>query len=102
MDLVIAVVLCNFMIAIIILVTTIWTMRFRRQVIALTNCFDRWDRDCNLFLSDAPASITASRTQIDYLRQIYQQQLLTLDRIRALGLFWGVARSILIKRRRVV
>jgi hypothetical protein len=102
MDLVIAVVLGNLTISIVILVITIWTIRFRKQVVALTDCFERWDNDCHLLMRNAPSSLAASRVQIDYLRQIYQQQLVTLDRIRALGLFWGVARSLVLKRRRVV
>jgi hypothetical protein len=107
MDLVIAVSLCNCAIAIIVFAIFIWTIRFRRQLIRLTQCFDRWTIDWTLLSSDNPASLTqplgtsiaASRAQIDYLRQIYQRQLLTVDRIRTLGLFIGVVRSLFIYRR---
>ncbi len=99
MDLVITVVFCNCAIAIVILAVTIWIIRVRIQVVAVTKWCDRWVGDCNLLLSNAPASIAVSRSQIDFLRQIYQQQLLTIDRLRALGLFWGIARYLLTKRR---
>jgi hypothetical protein len=107
MDLVIAVSLCNCAIAIVVFAIFIWTIRFRRQLVRLTQCFDRWTIDWNLLSIDNPASLTqplgtsiaASRAQIDYLRQIYQQQLLTVDRIRTLGLFIGVVRSLLSYRR---
>ena len=108
MDLVIAVSLCNCAIAIILFAIAIWTIRFRRQLVRLTQCFDRWMSDFNLLSIDTPgsltqplgASIAASRSQIYYLRQIYQQQLLTVDRIRTLGLFVGVLRSLFVYRRR--
>jgi hypothetical protein len=99
LDLVIAVVCCNCTISIVVLVITLWTIRFRRQVVAIAECCDRWEDDCTVISNHAPDALAASRVQIQYLRQIYRQQLLTLDRLRALGLFWGVARSLLLKRR---
>jgi hypothetical protein len=102
MDLVIAVVFCNCTIAIVLLVITIWTIGFRRQITAWRKCFDRWNDDCNLLLRDAPQSLAVSKAQIHYLRQIYRQQLVTLDRLRALGLFWGIFRSLFLNRRRAI
>ena len=61
-------------------------------------CCDRWTLDCDQ-LSNAPASICSSAVQIDHLRQIYQQQLVTLDQLRAVGLLLGMSRSLLFKRR---
>jgi hypothetical protein len=95
MDLVIGIVCCNCAISIVAILATLWTIRFRRQVIALTDCFDRWESDCHLLSIDVPAALAANQSQIRYLRQIYRQQLLTLDRLRALGLFWGLARSLI-------
>ena len=107
MDLVIAVSLCNCGIAIVVFVITVWTIRCHRQIVGLTQWFDRWMDDGNLLSIGTPASLTqplgtsiaASRAQIYYLRQIYQQQLLMVDRIRTLGLFIGVVRSLFIFRR---
>ena len=98
MDLVIAVIFFNLTIAIMVLLIAIWTIRLRRQIVALTNWCDRWASECHLLSTEAPVSIAASRVQIDRLRYLYQQQLLTVDRIRSLGLFIGIARSLLMKR----
>jgi hypothetical protein len=98
MDLVIAVGLCNCAIAIFCLAVAFWAMRLRQQVVALKNCCDRWTLDCDLFLH-APASIDESRMQIQALRQLYQQQLITIDRLRSIGLLLGIARTIRLKRR---
>lgn len=100
MDLVIVVVFCNCAIAILILAITMWIVGFRKQVTALRTCFDRWDRDCNLLLIDAPQSLADRQAQVYHLRQIYQQQSISIDRLRSLGLFWGIARYLLFKRRR--
>jgi hypothetical protein len=99
MNVVIAVGCCNCAIAIVVLIVTGWTIRFRRYVVALAECCDRWEHDCQLLLSNAPDSLTIGRSQINSLHQLYQQQSILLDRLRALGIFWGVARSLLIKRR---
>ena len=98
MDLVIAVTLCNCTIALGCFVATILTMRLRRTVVALADCCDRWLLDCDL-LSHVPASFTANARQINNLRQIYQQQLATIDKLRAVGLLLGMSRSLLLKRR---
>jgi hypothetical protein len=99
MDIVIAVACCNLAIAIVVLVLTIWTIRFRRQVVALAECCDQWENDCQLLLDHAPASLAVSKVQISSFQQLYRQQLTTLDRLRAVGLFLGVARAVLSKRR---
>ncbi len=98
MDLVIAVGLCNCAIAFCCLAIAFWAMRFRKQVVALKNCCDRWTLDCDLFLH-APRSIDESRRQIQALRQLYQQQLVAIDRLRSIGLLLGIARTITLKRR---
>jgi hypothetical protein len=98
MDLVTAVILCNCAISIGCFVATILMIRFRRQVVALKDCCDRWTLDCDR-LSNAPASICSNAAQIDHLRQIYQQQLVTLDKLRAVGWLLGMSRSLLFKRR---
>jgi hypothetical protein len=98
MDLVIAIVLCNCTLSIGCLATAYWILGWRRQLVALGNWFDRWSSDCD-WLSDVPASIATSRAQLDRLKQLYQQQLVTLDRLRAIGLFVGIARSIAFGRR---
>jgi hypothetical protein len=97
MDLVIAVTVCNCAIAIVILAITVWTIRIRRQLIGLTNFCDRCLDTWNLFSNNNPASssrIATSRSQFEQLKQIYQQQLVTLDRIRALRSTVKVARSV--------
>ena len=99
MDLVIAVSCCNCAIAIVILVITVWIVRLRRQIIELGTWCDRWESDFHLLLS-APRAIAASRIKILRLRQIYQQQLLTLDRIQSLRSFVGIARYLIVSRRR--
>ncbi len=100
MDLVIAVVCCNCTIAIVVLVITLWTIRWRRQLVGITECCDRWEGYCRLVLSNAPESISAGRCQIQSLHQLYQQQQLTLDRLRALGVVWGISRSLITRRRK--
>jgi DNA-binding transcriptional regulator YbjK len=95
MDLVIPIVLGNCAIAVVLLTLAIWTMRFRRQAVALAECCDRWEQDCARLLADAPTSLATNTKQIDRLYQLYQQQLRTLDRLRLL-IFWvGSARSLL-------
>ncbi len=100
MDLVIVVSCCNCALAIVVLVITGWIVRLRKQIIGLGTWCDRWESDCNLLLSDAPRSIAASRIQMLRLRQIYQQQLLTLDRIQSLRSVVGIARYLIVSRRR--
>jgi len=100
MDLVIAVSCCNCAIAIVVLIITVWIVRLRKHIIELGTWCDRWESNCHLLLSDAPRSLAASRIEMLRLRQIYQQQLLTLDRIQSLRSFVGIARSLIVSRRR--
>jgi hypothetical protein len=100
MDLVVAVVFCNCVMAIVAIGITIWTIRIRRQLISIAESCNRWENECQQILSHAPAALAIDRGQIARLRQLYQQQLLTLDRLRSLGLLWGISRSLFINRRR--
>jgi hypothetical protein len=97
MDLVTAVICCNCAIASVIFAIAFWAMRFRRQMIGLTNfcnqCLDNWI----LISSSAPKSlgkIAASRNQLKQISQIYQQQLITIDRVRNLQAVIKVIRSV--------
>jgi hypothetical protein len=101
MNLVTAVICCNCTIAIITIAISCWLLSLRKQVVALATWCDRWDDDCDRFLSDAPAAITDRRIQFDQLRQLYRQQLQLVDRAQSLRLFFGVARSVVINRRRL-
>jgi hypothetical protein len=98
MDLVVAVILCNCAMSIACLAIAYWLLGFRRQVVALGNWCERSASDCDC-LGDIPESIATSRVQIDRLQQLYQQQLATLDRLRAIALFIGIVRSIAFGRR---
>jgi hypothetical protein len=95
MDLAIAVICGNCVLAIVILAIALWVMQFRRQVIALTQWCERWERDCQLGLDNAPASIATSRLQIAQLYQLYRQQLQTVDRIQSFRSFLGLLRVLL-------
>jgi hypothetical protein len=97
MDLVIAVTVGNCAIAIAIFAIAVWTIRIRRQLIGLTNFCDRCLDTWNLFSHNHPVSsnrIATSRSQFEQLKQIYQRQLVTLDRIRALRATFKIARSV--------
>jgi hypothetical protein len=97
MDLVIAVTFCNCAIAIVLLAIAVWTIRIRRQLIGLTNFCDRCLDSWNLFSNNTPGSpsrIATSRSQFEQLKQLYQQQLRTLDRIRALRATFKIAKSV--------
>ena len=98
MDLIIAVTFCNCVIAMVICVATVWTIRIRSQIIGLTNfcdrCLDNWNLCMNV-TPDAVTRIAANRRQFEQLKQVYQQQLVTLDRIRALQATFKIARSVL-------
>jgi hypothetical protein len=100
MDSVTTIICCNCAIAIVVTAITLGIVSLRQQVVALTEWCDRWERECDLFLSDAPRSIATSRIQILQLSQIYQQQLLTLDRLQSLRSSLGIARVLLVNRRR--
>ncbi len=97
MDLVLTVTVCNCAMAIVIFAIALWTLRIRRQLIGLTNFCDRCLDTWNLFSNNTPASaarIATTRRQFEQLKQIYQQQLITLDRIRALRGTLKIAKSV--------
>ncbi len=97
MDLVLAVTFCNCVMAIAIFTIAVWTIRIRRQLIGLTHFCDRCLDTWNLFSSNTPAStarIATSRSQFEHLKQIYQQQLITLDRIRTVRSTFKIAKSV--------
>jgi anti-sigma-K factor RskA len=97
MDLVTAVICCNCAIASVIFAVAFWTVRFRRQMIGLTNFCDRCLDNWTLISNSAPKSlgkISASRNQLRQISQIYQQQLITIDRVRNLQVAIKVMRSI--------
>jgi hypothetical protein len=100
MDLVIPVIICNCALATIVLASAIWTLRCRKQAIALAECFDRWERDCARLLENTPDRLATSTKQLAQLQQLYQQQLQTLDRLRSIVFWIGGARSLLRKRKR--
>jgi hypothetical protein len=97
MDLVTFVTICNFLLSLAMIAITIATIRFRRQIVGLTNfldrCLDEWQR-----LEIDSVAVTAAN-RIQHLRQIYQQQLTTLDRLQQLQSLFGVARFFILKRR---
>jgi hypothetical protein len=99
MDLVIAVICCNCGISIVVLAIALWTIRLRRQVVSLMNFCDRLINDCHLLLQAAPGSLASSRVQVLNLQQIYQRQLVMIDRVRTLQSMIGFARLLLFKRR---
>jgi hypothetical protein len=108
MNLFTTIILCNCTIASLVFVATIWTIQLRRQVVALTDWFDRWNGECDKLLSIDPlrgsvqplgTKIADSRANIVYLRQLYRQQLQTVDRLRSLITVVSVARSLLMRRR---
>jgi hypothetical protein len=108
MDSVTTVIFCNCTIALCVFVATIWTIQFRKQVVALADWFDRWDGECSELLSIERSSsqstpplvgIAQSRAQIRQLRQLYRQQLLILDRLQSLFSIVGVTRAVLRRRR---
>ena len=98
MDPVIAVTLCNCTLAIGLFTIAYWTLRLRRQLVGLTDFCDRSLTTWNLWSSRIPAAadrIGASRSQLAALSQIYQQQLVTIDRLRTLRRTFRLARSVL-------
>jgi hypothetical protein len=108
MDLITLVVFCNCTIALGCLILTLWTVRLRQQLAAIARYCDRWANDCEACASSrddrlstiTPAGvIMGSREQLRHLRRIYQQQVVRLDRIQAMGLFIQITRSLLLQRR---
>ena len=98
MDPVIAVTLANCTLAISLLTIAYWTLRLRRQLVGLTDFCDRSLMAWNLWSSRIPAAadrIGTSRSQLAALSQIYQQQLVTIDRLRTLRRTFQLARSVL-------
>ena len=96
MDLVTVVTICNCAISVVIIAIAIWTMRCRRQIIGLTDFFDRCLSQWQQLAIDSAAITAANR--IWHLRQIYQQQLGTLDRLQLLKSMFGLARFVILKR----
>ncbi len=102
MNSVTTVIFCNCTIAIVVFVVTLKTVQFRKQIVALTNWCDRWTRECEKLsaLDSSPSSpslgakIAASSDRIFAVRQLYQQQLRTLDLIRSIGSIISFARSL--------
>ena len=100
MDLVSLVIGCNFAVAAVLVLATVWIVGWRKQVVAWGKWFDRWEDECRVTLSGAPRAIAAGRIQMLYLRQIYRQQVQTVDRLQSMRSAFGVARSLLRNRRR--
>ena len=97
MDLVLAVTVYNCAMAVVIFAIAFWTSRIRRQLVGLTHFCDRCLDNWNLFSDNTPASavrIATTRRQFEQLKQIYQQQLITFDRIRALRGTFKIAKSV--------
>jgi hypothetical protein len=99
-DLVTTIVFCNCVLAIAIFGITLLTIKLRENIAAIANWFDRqnweWER---LMSIDSRQSIESSGEQIRSVRQLYQQQLATVDRLRSMRAVLGVARTLIIKRR---
>jgi hypothetical protein len=94
-DLVTTVVYCNCTIAIAIFVVTIQTLKLRSQIVAIANWCDRQEREWELLMAiDWLDSIEAGGDKIRSVRQLYQQQLSTLDRLRSIRSVLGVVRTI--------
>jgi hypothetical protein len=97
MDAIAAVIICNCTLSVTMMAIALWTMGFRRQIVGLTNFCDRCLGEWQTCAIDA-ATITAAH-RIQHLRQIYQQQLSTLDRLQRLRSLFGLARFLMLKRR---
>ncbi len=99
-DLVTTVVCCNCTIAMAIFVVTIQTLKLRSQIVAIANWCDRQEREWDLLMAiDCLDSIEAGGDKIRSVRQLYQQQLSTLDRLRSIRSVLGVARAVIVRRR---
>jgi hypothetical protein len=99
-DLVTTVVFCNCALAVVIFGVTLLTIKLRRQIVAIANWCDRqnweWER---LMSIESQQSIAAGGEKIRSVRQLYQQQLATVDRLRSMRAVFGVARTLIVKRR---
>jgi hypothetical protein len=99
-DLVTTVVFCNCVLAIAIFCITLQTLKLRENIAAITNWCECWEREWERLMSiDSQQSIESSGDQIRSVRQLYQQQLATVDRWRSMSAVLGVARMLMIKRR---
>ena len=74
-------------------------LRFRHQLVGLTECFDRWNDDCSWLLADAPQSLANSREQISTLRMGYRLGLGKVEQLRSIGRSIWIIRSILLRFR---
>jgi hypothetical protein len=99
MNLITLVIFCNCTIAIGCFILTLWTIRLRQQLAAIALSCDRWTNDCIYLSTITPGVIRGSREQLRHLRQIYQQQVVRLDRIQAMGLFIQITRYLVLRRR---
>jgi hypothetical protein len=97
MDLVTTVTICNFAISVVMMAIAIGIMGFRSRIVGLTKFFDRCLGEWQRLKIDAATATATNR--IYRLRQIYQQQLGTLDRLQRLRSLFGVARLLIFKRR---
>jgi hypothetical protein len=98
-SLVMTIALCNCAIAIFVLAIAMWMRQLRRSAIALAECCQRWERDSAMVLRLAPEALDRSLDRIERIRQLYRYQSLALDRIQGVRLFWGIVRSVILKRR---
>jgi|GEM_PF-2247354 len=106
MNLVTTVAFCNCTIALLVVIVTTWIVGLRKQAVAVADWCDRWHGECDKLLPVESSTalplatdIAERRAQIRHLRQLYQQQLLTFDRLQSLISIIGVARSVLRRRR---
>jgi hypothetical protein len=101
-DLITTVVYINCAIAIAMFVVTLQTLKLRAQIVAIANWCDRQEREWDLLMAiDARQSIEAGGTKIRSVRQLYQQQLSTIDRLRRVRSVLGVARTVARQRIRM-
>lgn len=99
-DLVSTVVYGNCAISIVIFVVTLLTLKLRTQIVAIANWCDRQEREWDLLMAiESRQAIEAGGNKIRSVRQLYQQQLSTIDRVRRVRSIWGVARATIVKRR---
>ncbi|WP_310484683.1 hypothetical protein [Chamaesiphon sp. VAR_48_metabat_403] len=93
MNLVTTVIFCNCAIAIGGFTVALWTIQFRKQIVALTNWCDRLSAlDSSPSAPSLGEQIATSSDRIFVARQLYQQQLRTLDLIRSIGSIISFAR----------
>lgn len=99
-DLVSIVVYGNCAIAVALSIVTIQTVKLRAQIVAIANWCERQEREWDLLMAiDSKQSISAGGSKIRSVRQLYQQQLSTLDRLRSIRSVWRIARSAIVRRR---